>query len=213
MARHWWRWGQLGAGSTDQNDMDRRRSVARSSARPVWLWIGVVLIAITACGTTGFDRADAVSALQTTGVTEAEATCMADSLLALDLLHAADPRLSRTSIEQDALVSSAARCVSREAEAVHPDTMAAEVHGATESVASAQQGDRDVLIGVQSAEPDVDQIRTSAIEHLGIFGMSQEKAACVVDRLLDADAAYLLEDPDFGRGLDSIEASAFASCI
>lgn len=188
--------------------------------RTAWLFLAVGLV-VSACSTAEFAREDAIGALQTTGVNEAEATCMADSLLALDLLDAADPRRSRTEVEQAGLVSAAARCVQANA------TPIAVVAGTQVSRSDVPRSevvrtlDADVVersvsggLDLQSADVgDTAQVREAAIQSLISLGRSAENASCVVDWLLDVHADDLFENPNFGMGLDTFEAQAFAACI
>ena len=70
----------------------------RARIRIVAASIGVALVATACGGAESLDRAGAIVALESTGVTTAEATCMADSLLLLDELDAVDPRIERGAV-------------------------------------------------------------------------------------------------------------------
>ncbi len=191
----------------------------RSRFRIVAASIGLALVA-TACGAAGsLDRADAIAALETTGVTTAEATCMADSLLLLDELDAADPRIERGESERDALVSARNRCVGGA-----PDIEVAGVQ--QESVTdSGFTVERPTVQGSELEEFEIErdesleavgsvsELRTDAIAHLVRVGRSLDNATCVVDHILaSGDDHLVLVIDTFGLGLEPIEATAFVAC-
>ncbi len=168
----------------------------------------VVLLAVGACGGRTFERSDAINALVATGLSEVESTCVADTLVALGELVAADPGHRRGDGEREALVVATTRCVA-------PEPIAR-----TSSQASDQIGEDDDPEGTPMNEPvstpttaDLDERRASALAHLELTGRSRENARCIVDQLISMDADALLSDPAFGLGLDPIEADAFAACL
>lgn len=160
-----------------------------------------------------FAREDAIVALQTTGANSAEATCMADTLDALDRLDAADPsRQDRTSQDHEALVGASGRCIGRDSA---PDVAVAGAQITKppavdpEPSASAVSGGVDFTEG---SSPDRGERRQWAIERLELLGRSNRDATCIVDQLIDVYADDVFTSPNFGVGLDPFEAHAFAVC-
>lgn len=180
----------------------------------------MMMLFVTACASTEISRDDAIAALQTAGPTEVEATCMADTLLAIGQLDAADPRLERNVERSEAFLAARERCVS------------VEVLGATEGATSfavesvgVNEGEEEESylaeftnagsgVGSEGGEvaPGPDAQRTAAVVALERLGHSPERASCIVDQLVALEAWYLFTDPNFGIGLDALEANAMAAC-
>jgi len=174
------------------------------------VWRAVALAAVLllgACAPDTFDRSQAIVALETTGVSQAEATCMADTLSAIDLLDAADPRRTRTADDQAGLVQAASRCIRTE---VLPETVAQEAVDVADAAADAF---RNSLPGPAAPPEVMPDIRQAAIEKLKLFGRSTENATCIVDRMVLVGVESIFEDPSFGMGFYTFEADAFASCM
>lgn len=190
-------------------------SVRRSAAAVSRLLILVGLLVVAGCASGSFSRTDAIVSLQTTGVTEAEATCMADSLSALDQRDAANPRKYRGANEREALVAAARRCVT-------VDVLSKSVE---RTLRDAQSDDddpegtpmpQDVPTAFRTPgrlESSDDSNHAQARSRLLLAGRSEVNAQCVIDHLVDIDAEHLFADPLFGQGLDPLEADAFASCL
>lgn len=167
---------------------------------------------ISACSDSTLSRDEAIVALGTIGVTELEATCMADSLVALGMLDAADPRKSKTDAERAALLTVSARCV-----AVDPVSDASDLAGLQTTLDS--DDPEGTPLGemfdpaASSRTLDPVQAREAAIDRLLSSGRSISNATCIVDHLTTVDADYLFEDESFGLGRDPFEADAFAACL
>ena len=178
--------------------------------------LAVLALIVAACGQgAAINRADAITALSTTGLTPVEATCVADALNLVGELDAADPRIERGAAERDALVSATNFCVGNE-----PDTQVAgtqlDVDGGSTSFERAETDEEFALNasadgGVQLTDPE--EIRLAGIEALVALGRGTVNATCVVDHILLSNAEVVLSDPNFGLGLHPIEADAFAACI
>jgi len=160
-------------------------------------------------GAEQISREDAVAALETTGVTEAEATCMADTLITLDRLDAADPRRERSDATREAFLAATTRCVAVEVlpEVQVTSPVAVDEWGEEAEIPSAHAG-----IG-GSSEPVDDEALQAAVDYLVSVGRSPENAQCIVGHLVLADAQYVLGSPNFGLGLDPFEADAMAMCL
>ncbi len=174
-------------------------------------WLGVVLM-LVGCADE-FARADAVVALQSTGVTEVEAICMADTLSILDELDAADPRQERDDARREALVKAQTRCVTLEPAGV--PTVSASASASAAVVAPDPESlamDPDLAV-VAPSEEEIEAAKARAVSTLVGVGRSEANAKCVIDHVLQVDADYLLDDPEFGLGLDPFEADAFAACL
>ena len=191
----------------------------RARIRIVAASIGVALVATACGGAESLDRADAIVALESTGVTTAEATCMADSLLLLDELDAVDPRIERGESERDALVGARNRCVGG---APNIEVAGVQQESATESGFTVE---RSTPQGSELEEFEIEQddslelagsrtqLRTDAIAQLVRVGRSLDNATCVVDHILAAEDDHLvLVVETFGLGLEPIEAPAFVAC-
>lgn len=172
----------------------------------------VFALALVACTGRDFGRQDAISSLSLSGASEAEATCMADTLGALGQLDAANPEQVRDAVAREALVAASSRCVST---AVLPQSME---RTALEAAAdeddpegTPMESSRRGSNGIPTDDPAV--FRPLAIAHLRLAGRTQEYAACVVDHLIELEAQHLFSDPAFGLGLESLEADAFAACL
>ena len=182
-----------------------------SARRAVPAFVVVFALGLSACAGDDFGRAEAISVLSLSGTSEAEATCMADTLSALGQLDAADPRQNRDDVARQALVAASTRCVST---AVLPRSIERK---ALESAVdqddpegTPMESDRRGSAGFQTDDPAV--FRPLAIARLRLAGRTQEHAACVVDHLIQLEAQHLLNAPKFGMGFDPLEADAFASC-
>ena len=179
--------------------------------RPLRVLFAVVLLSSCA-GQDTFVREDAIVALQTTGANHAEATCMADTLDALDRLQAADPRRDRTPQDHEALVGASGRCIG--------SGSAPEVAVAGAQVTNQPATDPELLAsgvsgGADYSEPagsDAGLRRQRAIERLTFLGRSTDDATCIVDQLIEVYADDVFDSPNFGVGLDPFEAHAFVVC-
>lgn len=178
---------------------------------------GAVILA--GCAGQDFARDDAIASLQTTGVSAVEATCMADTLAAVQQLDAADPRQPRTDERRAAFVAATARCVGTEVLSVtseQPTVVEPALAGERSNQAQAELQDAEVSIGADVTDVAAvsdEQARLQAIAALVSQGRSSENATCIVDQLEVLSAEYLYGDPNLGLGLDPLEASATASCI
>ena len=190
--------------------------VARNSLLAIL--IAVALGASACADSESIDRVSAIEALETTGLSNAEATCVADGLILLDEIDAADPRIARGPAERDALVGARNRCIGSvpETEVAGVQERPGESEFTTERPNSSDSEleevetlTDDALVAVGTAS----ELRIQAIETLTRLGRSTENATCVVDHILtsEADRAVLVSD-SFGLGLVPIEATAFAAC-
>ena len=182
--------------------------------------LAAIAIGATACGgAEPIDRTSAIIALETTGATTAEATCIADTLVLLDELDAADPRIERGDVERDALVNARNRCIIPEAEI---EVAGQQVEAASESGFTVErpieQGsefeavESELDAALEAAGP-LSELRTEAIANLVRLGRSLDNATCVVDHIISAEADHVVLVADtFGLGLEPIEASAFVAC-
>ena len=189
--------------------------MSRPSLRFAGAAFATALVVAACSGGGNLSRTNAVDALESTGVSRAEATCMADTLLALGNIDAADPRRDRSTADQEALVSAMSRCVS------HDGAPTVVVAGRQVTVEPddnhiSTQNDFDVGPAGQTGSVDGSELaaeqRTVAIEQLVRLGRPLEFSVCVVDQLIDVYADDVFKDPNFGVGLDPFEANAFASC-
>jgi len=183
----------------------------------VKLWVVACVVLLSACGQGDFERADAIVALQTTGVTEAEATCIADSLVSLQALDAADPRQPRTDERRSAFVNATSRCVSTEvlgntverSVSVVPDIEASKGNTPVVEVEDSNAGGSALS---QASEADK-ELAQDAVATLVRQGRSTENAQCIVDQLVAVNGEMVFLDQNFGLGLDPLEANAIASCL
>jgi len=175
---------------------------------------GFAIIASSCGGGDSISRIDAITALQTTGISAAEATCVADSLVALGELDAADPREVRGTKQRDALVASTARCVGNDVETevagvqTEPDLAPSLATTSRRPADSPDLGSRETTERTR----DEAEVRRAAIETLERLGRKNPDASCVVDHILTAGAIFVLVEPNFGLGLSPVEADAFAAC-
>lgn len=177
----------------------------------------VAVVVLSSCAN-DLSRADAITALQTTGVTEAEATCMADSLAALDQLDAADPREPRTEVRREAFVTASSRCVTTEvlASTLESEPGAVVVSASVEPDAGNTphveigSGGQAVVAGPGGADIDIE---ADAIAELQRQGRSEQNATCIVEFLIGAQASHLFAESTFGLGSDPLEANAIAACL
>ncbi len=192
---------------------------ARVARRPIslraqaCLWVVPAIVVLASCADE-FVRDDAIAAVQTTGVSEAEATCIADSLIALDRLDAADPRLERTEERREAFVAATARCVSVDVLGTsigddrvaqrEPSVVEPQQHSVSAASALANNDDDDV-VDDGAAEVAVASLRRQ--------GRTAANASCIVEVLVEAQADFLFADPNFGLGRNAIEANAIAACL
>jgi len=159
-----------------------------------------------------FGRDDAVAALQTTGASEVEAVCMADTLTLVDALDAADPRRQRTDGDRQALVAAANRCASlNDDDPLATESFTVDRSDSEEEPFPAGEMRSEVAAAVLTEASTAD-LRADSIDVLVRAGRSPVRAACVVDRLLEAGGEVVLSDPRFGAGRDPLEAAAFAGC-
>lgn len=180
--------------------------------------IVVAGLMLAACGTE-FGRDDAIVALQTTGVTEVEATCLADSLAVLGQLDAADPREPRTEERREAFVAASARCVQPEAlpvvvEQVVEGEVNASVLGNPDNtpfVMTTQPGANG--LGADQVGETLDEVIAEAVAELQRQGRTEPNSTCIVEFLTGAQATHLFSEPSFGLGLAPLEASAMAACL
>lgn len=174
-------------------------------------WALIALLALTACSGGEFGRSEAIVALSTTGLTEVESTCVADALVALGQLRAADPRQQRGEPQRDALVSATGYCVGQDTAVLARQTRS------DESIDLGDDEDPEGTpladVGALPIDDDPVERRRRAIAQLQLAGRSEENARCVVDQLIASEAEAIFADPAFGLGLDPLEADAFAACI
>lgn len=185
----------------DQSPMVLRRTI----------WALAAFLALTACSGDDFGRGDAIIALSTTGLTEVESTCVADALVALGQLRAADPRQERGESQREALVSATGYCVGQETVEVAGRTRSDEPLDVSDD--EDPEGTPLGELGALSVDDDPLERRRRAVAHLELAGRSNENARCVVDQLVTSEAEAIFADPAFGLGLDPLEADAFAACI
>lgn len=169
----------------------------------------VVLVVAGACGGNTFERSDAIGTLAATGLSDAEASCVADTLIVLDELRSLDPNQPRGDVGRDALVAATSRCVV-------PDPIE-QASSASLTDTLVDDGDPEgTPVGgsaVSLTEEDRLERRALALAHLELAGRSTDDARCIVDQLISMDAEMLFADPAFGLGLDPLEADAFAACL
>ncbi len=179
----------------------------------------VVLASVVLAGcASDFSRGDAIVALQTTGVSEAEATCMADSLTALEQLDAANPAEPRTDERRSAFVAASTRCIKTEVLTSSLGTgddgsvgaSLATVQGVIEASTSIETGTASEP-GTSDGKGEADA--SAAIAELQRQGRTEANATCIVEFLTGAQATHLFLDPNFGLGLDALEANAIAACL
>lgn len=135
---------------------------------------------------------------------------MADTLLLLEQLDAADPRIERTDADREALVSASTRCIRPQ---VLPTSVRSSDLATNEESLDVDDVDLGVSLGPTTTVLSREERRGLAIARLTSFGRSQENAICVVDRLLSVEADEIFDAPNFGLGTDPFEASAFAACM
>jgi len=193
----------------------------RASARRL-IWCPAALLwalILAGCSGGGFDRADAIVAIQTTGVTEAEATCIADSLASLQILDAADPREPRTDERREAFVSATTRCVTPEVlgQSEWAVTQAGQLPDIQASAASNRPEVQAPTAGPGgSSQSEVAESAELAADAVGVLvgqGRAFENAQCIVDQLVATGGEYVFLDQNFGLGLDPLEANAIAACL
>lgn len=172
-------------------------------------------IVASACGAANFDRADAVTSLQSAGASAPEATCIADRLLAADQLEAADPRASVSDEAREILLLANQECVSVEVLPELELVTETTIPSAAASRPGGAEDDSDATpTEVDLNDPALLELqRQSAISQLMNFGRSNSNATCIVNQLIAAEAAYVLDSDQFGLGLDPAEAAAFAACL
>ena len=191
--------------------------MSRLTSRVYPVVLLVALVASACAGTDAFDRTAAISALESTGVSSAEATCIADSLVALDELDAADPRIERGPEERDAFVSARNRCVGQTPEI---EVAGAQVGVTSEAGLAIERSntnaeiEEDELFSGQALDTagSTEEIRIQAIERLRELGRSDQNATCIVDHIILSGAIEPLVAPELGLGLVPIEATAFVAC-
>ena len=176
----------------------------------------VAVVALLASGCARGDvieRAEAISALSTTGLTLAESTCVADSLELLGELDAADPRVVRGEAERDALVAAMNRCVGSETSTEVAGTTQFEVQRGSSATEFVEEEEALPLNGDAVGEPETADMRADGVAALVALGRNATNAGCIVDHILDSENSRVMTDSSFGLGLDPIEADAFAACI
>lgn len=172
---------------------------------------------LTGCAA-DFARDDAIVALQTTGVTEAEATCMADSLTALEQLDAANPAEPRTDERRSAFVAAKTRCVTTE---VLTSSLGPADDGSAGAVLSTVEAGVEANTSIEAAaasQPGLSDdegaaLASDAVAELQRQGRTELNSTCIVEFLTGAQATHLFLDPNFGLGLDPLEANAIAACL
>ena len=176
--------------------------------------IALASIVASACGAANFDRADAITSLQTSGASAPEATCIADRLLASGQLDAADPRASESPENREALVLANQECLTVE---VLPELELVTETTIPSAASNRPGGEEDEETSPVPLDPNdpalLELQRQSAISQLMSFGRSTANATCIVDQLIAAEAAHVLDGEQFGLGLDPAEAAAFAACL
>ena len=182
----------------------------------------VALFAASCGGAETIGRQDAIAALQTTGASEAEATCLADTLAILGELNAADPRVERGPAEREALVAANNRCLTGELDVEVAGTQVTEsgdsdlaiVSSASRRSTEALEAleDEEELAGSSQPDSSEAELRDAAIETLVRLGRSVDNATCVVDHIIGIGESAVVQDSNFGLGLDPFEAGAFAAC-
>ena len=177
----------------------------------------VLSLVLSACASETFARDDAVTALQTTGVSEVEAACMADTLVALGQLDAANPQQTRGPEHQEAFLTASNRCVRVEVLSVTEDgAVVGSVGPAVDARVSTDDGEEggevQQVAESEDGEFDQDALIAAAAQQLELFGRSPERAACIVEHLASVEAWHVLANPSLGLGLDAFEADAMAAC-
>ncbi len=177
----------------------------------------VALATLVACGESELPQDDAVAILELDGFSNAEATCMVDTLVLADELDAVDPRRSMNDRERLAVQSARSRCQSVEALGVDTtDTLPPDVVVPEDDLEAVVSGAVKFAwdeggFPVELA-PEAERIEL-AVERLLSLGRDDAAARCIVDRLVSGDALWLAEDPEFGLMSSPLEAAAVASCI
>ena len=184
----------------------------------------VASVCIAACGGAGtLGRDDAIVALQTTGASVAEATCLADTLLILGELDAADPQNERGHQEREALVAATNRCLTGEPDSdvdvevagtqfVDPEDSELGVVSSANRRSNGAFEEEDGAASAGQASLGEAEIRVDAIETLVSLGRSMDNATCVVDHIVQSGGLAVAGGANFGLGLDPLEAAAFAAC-
>ncbi len=177
--------------------------------------IVVAILIFGACGAPALPRDDAIAILQLEGMSAAEATCVADTLVLAEELDAVDPRFELDDRQITALQSARLRCQSTEALEVDggfgdvPD----DVIVAPSSVDTDVAGVIETAVGGVGQEPVADDVIDAAVDALRALGRDEITARCIVERLVDTDGTWLFDDERFGFGANPLEAAATAACI
>lgn len=188
--------------------------------RPLLLSLAALSIVLAACGASNFDRADAISALQSSGATNPQATCIADTLIEMGELGSADPRAVASDQDRENLSVAHERCVATEVLPefdVEVTDLDAEPPSSAlgEPVVSGggfEEVEAEATAEVETLTSSPEELREDAINKLVGLGRSESNATCVVDNLLAQGATDIVTSVDLGLGLDIREASAFAAC-
>lgn len=172
---------------------------------------------LTACAGEAFGRDDAIASLQTTGVSEVEATCMADTLIAVGQVNAADPRQERGDDQRAAFLAATERCV--QVEVLSATAAASQPTAEGLTVEQFVDEEEEILANPPqegiSGELAVDDqtLADRGYQTLTRFGRSEANARCIIDHLVLVEAVFIVDDPQFGLGLDAFEADAMAACL
>lgn len=137
---------------------------------------------------------------------------MADTLVALGRVEAADPNRPRDDASREMLIAASSRCVTTAVLPRSEERSAIELDMDDDDPEGTPMDDQRGVSALTSSD-DLAVLRPRAIAHLTLSGRTENQAACVVDHLIRLDAHWLFADPAFGMGLEPLEADAFAACL
>ncbi len=183
-------------------------------SRTAYVGLLIALLVLFGCGEQ-FTRDEAVAVLELSGTSTAEATCMADTLLVLGRLDAADPSYELDDGDREALRTAYGRCESGEELGAEGGRAILEDSDPDLDVdePGPLEADSAVLGATVLAAPDdIEALAADARARLVGLGRSQEFADCVVERMVAIEAYDVLEDPYLGLGASPVEADVFAGC-
>jgi hypothetical protein len=174
----------------------------------------IVLLAVVASGCAQeFTRDDAVASLRAGGADAVTSACVADTLVVLDALDAADPAQVASATSRTVLLRARERCAPSTATDPAPGVDVAGVR--VERPAAIPPADPSALIAAvdsQGGVPIESATTTDAVQRLVALGREPADARCVVEHLELLSAEYVFDSPTFGLGATPEEASAFAFC-
>lgn len=174
--------------------------------------LAAVLIVAGACAP-AFERDDGIAALENGGMSNAEATCVANRLHAVQQIEILDPANEVRDDDRALLVSATRRCV--ELAEVNEDVPTEVLSEADLRIYEDDyEEDAERQAGVESLEADLEDVSLEiGRQRLRLLGRSDAFIDCVIDHLRSVDAIELLQDEQLGMGLDPVEADAYAACI